>query len=100
MILGNPRSREIEHRGWKTLVGGSPLTKTLCKEAWDKGIIVCTGYGMSETNGTLCRTNLKPSLFGLNDDEKFDIYCKTGFPIPNNADQISAPSLSIHLGAN
>ncbi len=82
MILSNPKAKEIDFSGWKIIIGGSALPKGLCKAAWERGIKVTSGYGMSETCPVLTLAQLKPHMFDWDHEKKIDVYTKTGFPIP------------------
>ena len=49
MAIDHGRTIGTDLSGWKMTIGGSALTKALCAEARSVGMIVGTGYGMSET---------------------------------------------------
>ena len=82
MLLTHPKSKEIDLSEWKVIIGGSALSKGLCKEAMDVGIDIYTGYGMSETCPVLTLAYLKPSMLDYDLDKQVDIRTKTGLPIP------------------
>lgn len=82
MIVTHPATQNVDLSGWKVIIGGSALPKGLCKAAWERGIKVISGYGMSETCPVLTLAQLKPHMFEWSEDEKIDVYTKTGFPVP------------------
>ncbi len=81
MIVTHPAAQKVDLSGWKVIIGGSALPKGLCKAAWDRGIKVTSGYGMSETCPVLTLAQLKPGMLDLSYEEKIEIYTKTGFPV-------------------
>jgi len=83
MLLSHPAVTASELTGWKVIIGGSALSKGLCKQALGHGINVFTGYGMSETCPILTLANLKPHMLQWPEDEQIKIRCRTGLPINN-----------------
>lgn len=83
MLLTSPSINRVDLDGWKVIIGGSALSKGLCKEALKHGINLYTGYGMSETCPLLTLANMKPHMLEWGEDEQIAIRCKTGLPIPN-----------------
>ncbi len=82
MLLAHPKSKEIDLSEWKVIIGGSALSKGLCKEAMDVGIDIYTGYGMSETCPVLTLAYLKPHMLDYDLDKQIEIRTKTGLPVP------------------
>jgi fatty-acyl-CoA synthase len=83
MLVSSPAIKNFDLSGWKVIIGGSALSRGLCKSALDLGINVFTGYGMSETCPVLTLANLKPKMLEWETDEQIGIRCRTGLPIPN-----------------
>jgi len=83
MLLTSPSINNVDLKGWKVIIGGSALSKGLCKEALKHGINLYTGYGMSETCPLLTLANIKSHMLEWDEDEQIDIRCKTGLPLPN-----------------
>ncbi len=81
MIVTHPAAKDVDLSGWKVIIGGSALPRGLCKAAWERGIRVASGYGMSETCPVLTLAQLKPHMFDWDQEKKIDVYTKTGFPI-------------------
>ena len=83
MLLSHPAAAGCDLTGWKVIVGGSALSRGLCKQALGHGINVFTGYGMSETCPILTLANFKPHMLQWSEDEQITIRCRTGLPINN-----------------
>jgi fatty-acyl-CoA synthase len=83
MLLSHPAAAGYDLNGWKVIIGGSALSKGLCKQALGHGINVFTGYGMSETCPILTLANFKPHMLQWSEDEQIKIRCRTGLPINN-----------------
>ena len=83
MLVSSPAIKNLDLSGWKVVIGGSALSRGLCKSALDLGINVYTGYGMSETCPVLTLANLKPNMLEWEMDEQVHIRCRTGLPIAN-----------------
>lgn len=82
MLLNSQESRDVDLSGWKVIIGGSALSKSLCKTAMERGIDIFTGYGMSETCPILTLAHLEPDMLELQDDDQVEYRCKSGRPIP------------------
>ena len=82
MLLTHPKANEVDLSNWKVIIGGSALSKGLCKLAMDKGIDIYTGYGMSETCPVLTLAYLKPDMLKKDKEEQINVRTKTGLPIP------------------
>jgi len=83
MLVTSPSIHNVDIAGWKVIIGGSALSKGLCKEALGHGINLYTGYGMSETCPVLTLALIKPHMLDWSEDDQIDIRCKTGLPVPN-----------------
>lgn len=82
MLLNSPSAKTVDLSNWTVIIGGSALSKALCKRALEKGINVFTGYGMSETCPILTLGKLKPHMFDWDMEEQVTVRCRTGAPIP------------------
>ena len=83
MLVNSPAVKEVDLSNWKVIIGGSALSKGLCKAALDLGVNLFTGYGMSETCPILSIANMKPHMLDWDTDQQVMIRCRTGLPIPN-----------------
>ena len=80
LLMNHPLFNKIDLSNWKVLVGGAALPKAMCRAAIKKGIDIYSGYGMSETCPLLTLAHVTEA--NLSDDEKLNIRCKTGRPLP------------------
>ena len=83
MLINSPAVKKVDLSHWKVIIGGSALSKGLCKAALDLDINLYTGYGMSETCPILSLANMKPHMLDWDTDQQVTIRCRTGLPIPN-----------------
>lgn len=91
MLVTSPVINNVDLKGWKVVIGGSALSKGLCKEALKHGINIYTAYGMSETCPLLTVSNLKPHMLEWDEEEQVVVRCKTGLPTPNVLLEVVAP---------
>ncbi len=81
MLLSNPTIAGCDLSRWKVIIGGSALSKGMCKGAMAHGINLYTGYGMSETCPVLTLANLKPHMRKWDETQQVTVRCRTGLPI-------------------
>ncbi|SFQ37290.1 fatty acid--CoA ligase [Variovorax sp. 770b2] len=93
MLLAVPAAEAGELQGWKIVIGGSALTKSLAHAALERGIDVWAGYGMSETCPTLSQAQLAPQAHALPEDEQLALRTKSGVPLPLVDMQIVDPDM-------
>ena len=77
MMLNHPDIDSVDLTGWKVLIGGSALAQGLATAAIERGIDVCSAYGMSETCPLLTFSDV-PVADSL--EETLAERCKTGNP--------------------
>jgi len=82
MLLSHPHAGSIDLNGWKLIIGGAAMSRSLCREALQRGLDVFTGYGMSETCPILTISHLTPQMLELDHDRQTEIRCKTGLALP------------------
>jgi fatty-acyl-CoA synthase len=82
MLLNTPLIEEIDVKGWKMIIGGSVLSKGLCRDAMEKGINLVTGYGLSETCPVMTLSFLKPHMMDWSMEAQIEVRCRTGLPTP------------------
>lgn len=82
MIFAHPKAADGALNGWKVIVGGAALPRTLAKQAMQHGIDITTGYGMSETCPVLTLAHLKPEQEAWDADRQIEVRTKAGRPIP------------------
>jgi len=87
MVLSAPEAQEADFGGWKVLIGGSALSRALCKQALARNIDVYCGYGMSESCPLLTLAQIKTdALEDIAGDEarrdyEIDVRLTPGMPI-------------------
>lgn len=84
MVLSAPEAQGADFGGWKVLIGGSALSRTLAKTALARNIDVYCGYGMSESCPLLTLAQIKTdSVEGLDDrnEKEIDVRLTAGMPI-------------------
>ncbi|WP_223511605.1 fatty acid--CoA ligase [Pseudomonas sp. GL-B-19] len=82
MILNCEAGKQTRFDGWKMLLGGSALTLGIASEASAKGMVVHSGYGMSETCPLLCLSYLRDDVLKQPMQEQLATRIKTGTPVP------------------
>ncbi|GFE61252.1 fatty acid--CoA ligase [Geobacter sp. AOG2] len=82
MLLKHPHTARIDLSGWKLIIGGAAMSRTLCLDALRHGIDIFTGYGMSETCPILTLSQLTSEMLELSLEEQAEIRCKTGLALP------------------
>jgi len=82
MVLASARTKGLGLSGWKVIIGGAALPQALARQAWELGVDIFTGYGMSETCPILTLAHLKPHMEAWDIDRQAEIRCKTGRPVP------------------
>lgn len=62
MVLNAPEARGANFNRWKIVIGGSALSRALCKQALSHNVDVYCGYGMSESCPLLSIAQIKSDL--------------------------------------
>ncbi|WP_043203018.1 fatty acid--CoA ligase [Pseudomonas putida] len=81
MMLDSEQSRYTDFSRWKILLGGSALTHGLARQASERGMLMFSGYGMSETCPLLTLTHLRDEDLALPMGEQVTQRIKTGAPV-------------------
>lgn len=81
-LVNHPAAREVNLSGWKVIVGGAPLSESLCRAALELGISPFSVYGMAETGSLLTCAALKPHMKAWPEDRQVAVRCRTGLPAP------------------
>ncbi|MBO9547900.1 fatty acid--CoA ligase [Pseudomonas sp.] len=81
MMLDSEQGRHADFSRWKLLLGGSALTQGLARQASERGMLIFSGYGMSETCPLLTLTHLRDEHLALPMAEQVAQRIKTGAPV-------------------
>jgi fatty-acyl-CoA synthase len=84
MVLGAPEAANADFGGWKVLIGGSALSRTLCTAALERNIDIYCGYGMSESCPLLSLAQIKSDSVESADDRtehEISVRMTPGMPI-------------------
>ena len=81
MLLDAADQTEPDLAGWKMTVGGSALTTALYLRARERGMLLGTAYGMSETCPIVIKAASRPSSAAESDDALFEAFT-SGLTVP------------------
>lgn len=99
MVLSAPEAQDADFGGWKVLIGGSALSRALCKQALARNIDVYSGYGMSESCPLLTLAQIKTDAVDdiadahAREEREIDIRLTAGMPILMAQVQVVDPEL-------
>ncbi len=82
MLLSHPAAQTTDLSRWKVIIGGAALPPGLARRALDLGIDIYAAYGMSETCPLLTAATLTNDMLARDDDQRLQLRCKTGRPVP------------------
>ncbi len=82
MLFKSSHIDRVDLSRWKVIIGGSAMSRSLCREAMQRGVDLFTGYGMSETCPILSLAHLDAEMLELDDESQAEIRCKTGRVMP------------------
>lgn len=82
MVLQAAAKTGADLAGWKMTVGGSALTKALCSDARQRGMVVAAGYGMSETCPTLLKAALRDRAGASDEEALLSTVTAAGITVP------------------
>ncbi len=74
-------AKDVDLRGWRLIIGGSAMPRTLAQAALDRGADVFAGYGMSET-GPIATVALLPAALRDGGEMELAYRCRAGRPVP------------------
>lgn len=72
----------MDFKGWKVIIGGSALNRSLYEAAKARGIQLTAAYGMSETCPLISCAYLNDELLAGSEDERTTYRIKAGVPVP------------------
>ncbi|WP_341522725.1 fatty acid--CoA ligase [Pseudomonas sp. G.S.17] len=80
MVLNAKAAQDVDFAGWKIIIGGSSLNRTLYESAKARGIQLTGAYGMSETGPLISVAHLNDELRAGSEDERITYRIKAGVP--------------------
>lgn len=82
MVLNAKAAQGVDFGGWKIVIGGSALNRSLYEAAKARGIQLTAAYGMSETGPLVSCAHLNEELMAGSEDERTSYRIKAGVPGP------------------
>ena len=82
MLLNAKAAQGVDFGGWKIVIGGSALNRTLYEASKARGIQLTAAYGMSETGPLVSCAHLNEELMAGTEDERTTYRIKAGVPGP------------------
>ena len=80
MLVASPAAAAVNLGGWRVLIGGSALPRSVAIAALKRGVDVSVGYGLSESCPVLTLSQLSTEQLALGTEEQADLRCRTGRP--------------------
>ncbi|KAA8711726.1 fatty acid--CoA ligase [Pseudomonas cannabina] len=80
MLLNAKGAQGTDFGGWKIIIGGSALTRSLYQAAKARGIQLTAAYGMSETGPLISVAHINEELKAGSEDERITYRIKAGVP--------------------
>jgi fatty-acyl-CoA synthase len=82
MVLNAKAGQGVDFSGWKVIIGGSALTRSMYEASQARGIQLTAAYGMSETCPLISCAHLNDELLAGSEDERTTYRIKAGVPVP------------------
>jgi fatty-acyl-CoA synthase len=80
MVLNAKAAQGVDFSGWKIIIGGSSLTRSLYEAAKARGIALTGAYGMSETGPLISVAHINDQLRAGSEEERVTYRIKAGVP--------------------
>ena len=80
MVLNCKSAQGLDFGGWKIIIGGSSLNRSLYEAAKARGIQLTAAYGMSETGPLISVAHLNDELRAGSEDDRITYRIKAGVP--------------------
>jgi fatty-acyl-CoA synthase len=80
MLVSSPAAAAVNLSGWRVLIGGAALPRSVALAALKRGVDVSVGYGLSESCPVLTLSQLTTEELKLGLEEQADLRCRTGKP--------------------
>jgi fatty-acyl-CoA synthase len=82
MVMNAKAAQDVNFNGWKIIIGGSSLNRSLYEAAKARGIHLTAAYGMSETCPMISCAHMNDELLAGSEDERTTYKIKAGVPVP------------------
>ncbi|PTQ71731.1 fatty acid--CoA ligase [Pseudomonas sp. GV071] len=82
MVMNAKAAQDVNFSGWKIIIGGSSLNRSLYEAAKARGIHLTAAYGMSETCPMISCAHMNDELLAGSEDERTTYKIKAGVPVP------------------
>jgi len=82
MVMNAKAAQDVDFKGWKIIIGGSSLNRSLYEAAKARGIHLTAAYGMSETCPMISCAHMNDELLAGSEDERTSYRIKAGVPVP------------------
>lgn len=82
MVLNARAAQGLDFAGWKIIIGGSALNRSLYETALARGIQLTAAYGMSETCPLISCAHINEELKAGSESERITYRIKAGVPVP------------------
>ncbi|WP_337057307.1 fatty acid--CoA ligase [Pseudomonas sp. USHLN015] len=82
MVMNAKAAQGVDFGGWKLIIGGSSLNRSLYDAAKARGIHLTAAYGMSETCPMISCAHMNDELLAGSEDERTTYRIKAGVPVP------------------
>ena len=82
MVLNAKAAQGVDFKGWKLIIGGSALNRSLFLSAKECGMRLSTAYGMSETGPIISGAYLNDAALAGSEDQRTTSLLKAGVPVP------------------
>ncbi|WP_374978903.1 fatty acid--CoA ligase [Pseudomonas solani] len=82
MVMNAKAAQGMDFNGWKLIIGGSSLNRSLYDAAKARGIHLTAAYGMSETCPMISCAHMNDELLAGSEDERTTYRIKAGVPVP------------------
>lgn len=82
MVMNAKAAQGVDFNGWKLIIGGSSLNRSLYDAAKARGIHLTAAYGMSETCPMISCAHMNDELLAGSEDERTTYRIKAGVPVP------------------
>jgi len=81
MVLAAAKRRSVNLSGWKVIIGVAVLPQAVASQAFEAGVDVFAGYGMSETCPLLTISQMLAEMATWNRDRQIEVRCRAGRPL-------------------